>query len=231
VPRRTNVNILVDTLQNYPKEQASKRSLAAELGWDIDKLTRVIEQAKDDSTRPVETGPNGVVRYRGSERGKQVGLYYDVARVIERYWAGQQGLRDPHVTRTARSGKRKLGVWSHPDLVLQALPQRRRHRDDPPDIHSIEVETYSGFDIRSVYQAHAQGRGADYRWVFFATAPKVNPPLDRIMWAAEELGIGLVEFDRAGASTTYSLLLDADRAEPTSDDRQVFCENVGIGLE
>jgi hypothetical protein len=111
---------------------------------------------------------------------------------------------------------------------MEAFPRRKRHRDDPPDLHAIEVEIYKGFDIRSVYQAHAQGHGAEYSWVFFATAPSINPPLDRIMWAAEDLGIGMVEFDRAAASTTYKTHLLAVRKECwTEEDRKGFLETAG----
>jgi len=228
MPRRTNVELLVDSLMEFDRQQASANKLAVALDWDIEKVMRVVNAARSDSTRPVQVGPGGVIQYRGSERGKETGIYQDVARVIENYWAKKIGLREPHVTVTARGGRRRGEVWSHPDLVLSALPPRRRHRDDPPDLHSIEVETYSGFDIKSVYQAHAQGRGADYRWVFFATAPKVNPPLDRIQWAAAELNIGLVQFDRAGASTTYKVHSRPQWERPSPEDRKIFCDTVGV---
>ncbi len=39
--RRTNVEILVDTLQGFDNAQASRKRLASELGWDLDKLEPV----------------------------------------------------------------------------------------------------------------------------------------------------------------------------------------------
>ena len=31
---------------------------------------------------------------------------------------------------------------------------------DPRELHSLEVETIAGFDVKSVYQAHCHGRGS-----------------------------------------------------------------------
>jgi ferredoxin-NADP reductase len=112
--------------------------------------------------------------------------------------------------------------------VLSALPPRRQQRTDPPDLHSIEVEIYTGFDIRSVYQAHAQGRGSTYSWVFFASSQQTSPHYDRIEWAAEQLGIGLVQFQRSGASGTYKTRLKATKRSSTPDERLIFCENTGF---
>lgn len=227
MPRRSEVKMLVDVLSAAPNEQLSRAKIGMALGWSIDKVDRVIQRACADSTQAISIGSGGVIRFRGSERGKD-GSYNDVARVIERHWGPNQGFRDISVLNTARAGRRGLGVWTHPDLVMQAFPRRKRHRDDLRDLHAIEVEIYKGFDIRSVYQAHAQGRGADFSWVFFATAPSVNPPLDRILWAAEELGIGMVEFDRAAASTTYKLHLPAVRRDHwTEEEREGFRATVG----
>jgi len=111
---------------------------------------------------------------------------------------------------------------------MSALPPRRRHRDDPPDLHSIEVEVNTGFDIRSVYQAHAQGRGANFSWVFFASSEASSPNFERIEWAAKELQIGLVEFKRSGASGTYRVRIEADRRDVKPEDRNIFCNYTGF---
>jgi hypothetical protein len=226
--RRTFAQVLIDQLRQYPQDQASVRRLAQDLEWPEEKVDRVVTNAMSDISTPVERGPGGVIRYRGTERGIAPGIYYDVQRVIRDYWAPRRGLRQAQVDITARTGRRGAGVWCHPDLVMSALPARRAHRDDPPHLHSIEVEVNTGFDIKSVYQAHAQGRGANFSWVFFASSQASSPNFERIEWAAEELGIGLVEFKRSGASGTYSLRLEAERREVTHEDRAVFCENTGF---
>ena len=119
-------------------------------------------------------------------------------------------------------------MWCHPDSVMSALPARRRNRDDPPHLHSIEVEVNTGFDIKSVYQARV-GRGANFSWVFFASSEGSSPNFERIEWAAEELDIGRVEFKRSGASGTYRVRLEARRREVSDEDRAIFCRNTGFG--
>ena len=67
----------------------------------------------------------------------------------------------PYFTSRAPSGS-PSGIWQNPDLVVAV---RRREGSDPREhFHAIEVEQANGFDIRSVYQAHEQGRGADFAW-------------------------------------------------------------------
>ena len=99
----------------------------------------------------------------------------------------------------ARGGSRGWGTWTHPDLVVSADPRRRRSRSEPPRLHAIEVETAEGFDLKSVYQAHAQGRGANYCWVIGAFAAGVTDyEWDRALWTAKELGVGIVELRDLG---------------------------------
>jgi hypothetical protein len=227
--RRTYAQVLIDQLVEYPKNQGSVRRLAADLAWDEDKVERVVTAAMHEPSTPVERGPGGVIRYRGSETGVTPGIYYDVERVIQDYWAPKRGLRGARVEITSRSGCRGAGVWCHPDLVMSALPARRRNRDDPPHLHSIEVEVNTGFDIRSVYQAHAQGRGANFSWVFFASSEASSPNFERIEWAAEELQIGLVEFTKSGSSSTYRVRREAEPRDVEKEDREIFCENTGFG--
>jgi hypothetical protein len=228
VGRRTFAQVLIDQLREYPKNQGSVRRLAQDLGWPEEKVDRVVTNAMHEISTPVERGPGGVIRFRGSERGVTPGIYYDVQRVVRDYWAPKRGLRLPRVEITARSGRRGAGVWCHPDLVMAALPVRRRNRSDPPHLHSIEVEVNTGFDIKSVYQAHAQGRGANFSWVFFASSEASSPNFERIEWAADVLEIGLVEFKKAGASSTYRVRREAGRREVTHEDRAFFCDNTGF---
>jgi hypothetical protein len=197
--RRTFAQILINQLVQYPHDQGSVRKLAIDLDWDEEKVERVVAAAMREPSTPVDRGPGGVIRYRGAERGMTPGIYSDVKRVITDYWGPRRGLRDVRVDITSRSGRRGAGVWCHPDLVMSALPARRRNRDDPPRLHSIEVEVNTGFDIKSVYQAHAQGRGANFSWVFFASSESSSPNFERIDWAAKELQIGLVEFTKSGS--------------------------------
>lgn len=229
--RRTQLQMVVDELLKAPKNRLSAKRIAAQLGWSEDRVSKVVESSLHDPAIPLQRGPGGVVKYVGSERhGSESGVYHDVRRVIEDYWAPRRlGVRRPRVSVTATSGRRSDGVWSHPDLAMVALPRRRRSVTDPPNLYSFEVETFTGFDIRSIYQAHAQGRGACQSWVFFATSDIATPHFDdRIMWAAEKLGIGLVEFSRSGSFSTYVDILDAETRVTSLEERAKFLQNTGI---
>ncbi len=232
MPRRTDVELLVMHLRNQPSCQASVRRLTEITGWDEDKVRRVVKRATDNPVLNVHVGRGGTIQYRGTERVSSNGLYADVRRIASKYWSSRElGLRNVDVIPTARSGKRKRGVWSHPDLVIAADPPRRRSIDEPRRLHAVEVETSAGFDLRSVYQAHALGRGAHYSWVFGNKLPNVDPKdWDRVLWTAEELGIGVVTFERPGVFGTWKTWVCASEREPTADEREAFIDGaLGAG--
>jgi hypothetical protein len=224
--RRTELQLLIDALKAHPGEQASPRRLGEWLGWETDKVRRVADKANADPSTPLFIGKGGVIKHRGSERGAAVGIYADVAHVIETSWGPKEmGLRDIHTIGTARSGRRNGGVWTHPDLVIAANPPRRKSPDEPRRLHAIEIETADGFDLRSVYQAHAQGRGANYSWVFGCKTPKVEKAdWERILWTVEELGIGLVTFTKPHVYSTWVTHRRASFKESTQDERRAFLE-------
>jgi hypothetical protein len=226
VGRRTDLELLIAVLRTQPGEQASRRRAATLLGWDEAKVARVAAKGNDDSLTPIHIAPGGVIKHRGSERGVSAGIYADVARVIIDYWGPRaRGLRNIEAIHTARSGRRNEGVWSHPDLVIAADPPRRKSQSEPRRLHAIEVETTAGFDLRSVYQAHAQGRDADYAWVFGNKAPGVDKPdWDRVLWTAEELGVGLVTFDKPHVYGTWKTHRPAEHQAPTLRERELFLD-------
>ena len=211
--------------EGFDNQQASEAKIAEYLGWDREKVRTVVDRGCADDSMPIYRGPGGVVKFRGAEsRGASVGIYADVERVIRNYWGKRdQGWRIHDVKVTARGGRRGSGTWVHPDLTVICDPRRKRHRDDPPMLVSIEVESDGGFDIKSIYQAHSQGRGAEYSWVLYQSQPDMNDAeSDRILWAARTLGIGLVEFDRAGAYGTWRLRHEAEHRYPDEEDRDMF---------
>jgi hypothetical protein len=224
VGRRTDVELLVSHLIGQESCQASIRRLTLLTGWDDSKVRRVVDKAIANPMVSVHIGRGGTVKYRGLERASSNGLYSDVARVIKKYWGPRQlGLRSIDVIQTATGGKRGEGVWIHPDLVVAADPRRRSSRDEPRRLHAIEVETSAGFDIRSVYQAHAQGRGATYSWVFGNKLPDVDrKDWNRVLWTAEELAVGVVTFERPGVFGGWKTHIMAKRREPSDADREAF---------
>lgn len=228
--RRTDIEILRDHLKVIPHQRATRAALGRALCWDQDKLTRVVQRALEDRRNHIQLGRGGNVKYLGSELGSAngVGLYSDVGGVIKRYWAERQlNAREPELFHTSKSGRRGSGDWTHPDLVFAAYPRRRASRTDPKFLHAVEIETTSGFNIKSIYQAHAQARGADFAWVFtFSDAIDEGDRYDRISWAAQQLGVGLVQFDSPAAYTTYQVLFWADRIDSTPEDRLNFVTRV-----
>jgi len=228
--RRTNVELIAAALDKFPNQQASRSKLQASLGWDDQKFTTTLDRALAEDTQRIAKGPGGVIKHRGSERysASGVGIYTDVSRVISDYWGPDKlKVRDIDMRNTSRSGRRGTGEWTHPDIVMIAFPGRRSKPTELKSLHAIEVETHDGFDIRSIYQAHAQAQGADFAWVFtFANAIDKGDRYDRIHWAAKDIGVGLVEFERPGASTTYKTIINAKRLAHDPVRRSAFVNRV-----
>ena len=222
--RRTEVEMMVDVLAGLEGSQATVKVLAGLLGWDPEKTNRVAKKASADLGLPVSIAKGSVVKYRGREHGSSVGIYADVSKVlVKRFGPEKMGYRDTEVFDTSRSGKRGAGVWTHPDLVMVANPKRRSSADEPRRLHAIEVETEDGFDLRSVYQAHAQGRGANYSWVFGSKQPTVSKSdWDRVLWTAHKLGVGLVTFVKPHLMSTWTIHVQPDFAEVSPDERTAF---------
>ena len=113
----------------------------------------------------------------------------------------------------------------HPDLVISEQ-RRRRSAGDPLNIvvHTFEIERAGAFNVCSVYQAHAQGRGADYSWVAFHDIGKLGGR-DRIYATAKELGIGLIGFTNPNNLSTWKTV-DARKRTPTTTERDQFADCV-----
>lgn len=216
--------VLIEKLAKEPKGQASPRRLAELLNWPIERVQKVVNATQRSAQ--LHSGPGGVIQYRGDERNSDNGLYADVNRVIKTYWAARHfDLRNVDVAVTAKGGTRGSGNWRHPDLVIAADPSRRSSRDEPRRLHAIEVETEPGFDIKSVYQAHSQGYGASYSWVFGNLQPGVERrDWDRVIKTATGLGVGVVTFEKAGSFTTWKTWVRAERRIPTPEERAEFIE-------
>ena len=94
--------------------------------------------------------------------------------------------------------------------------------------HAVEVERHAGFDIRSVYQAYEQGRGAHFSWVFFAGPMKPEDEWARIKVAAKDRGVGLVHTPRPSAPAGWKTLLRAKLATPKPADLNGFRTRCGL---
>jgi hypothetical protein len=124
--RQSYLQQVVNVLLKQPNNRLSVRRLAEVLQWDADKVKHVVDKARRDSAIPLDRGPGGVIWYWGSEERAAPGIYHDVKRIIENYWAPSRGLKFPDVRITATHGEQVDGVWSHPDLAMSAFPRWRR---------------------------------------------------------------------------------------------------------
>ena len=88
----------------------------------------------------------------------------------------------------------------------------------------MEVEQRNGFDVRSVYQAHEQGRGANYSWVFAHS----DDSDARVATAAAELGVGVVVFTNPGSYGTYKMTNKATFKPAGRDAREQFLARCGV---
>ncbi len=231
---RSDVGKLCRAIAGHPNQQATLKVLRVELGWPPEKFERILAKALEDDTACVFKVSSGrSVSFRGSEHlggASGVGLYRDVSRIIETRWGPQRHCREIVMHATARLKQRSGRRWVAPDLVMENHPGRKSHPDVEKLIQTFEVETASGFGLESVYQAHAQGRGADFSWVLFQRGVDVastdHSDWERILWAATQLGVGLVGFSKSTSVQTWKLEREAKRRDHTKAERQAFVETV-----
>lgn len=231
--RRTDMKMLMDYCRNHFRqsnwgsEQRIADYLAAEHGWPRQRVASALHKALEDESQSVMAGPGGRILYYGDDRS----IYMPAAKGLQRFLhRSPTGLRHILAIKTANVGDHKHdGIWQHPDFLVLADPPRRRSAAAGREVHAIEVESARGFDIKSIYQAYEQGRGADYRWVFSGGKFSPGTARDRIMRAAEDLGVGWVEMARPTASSTWHLCIVAKRhPELTQNEREQMLVRNGI---
>ena len=79
--KRTNLQIVCDTLRDLPLQQATPARLAGELGWTVEKVNRVVDEAEGSGVPLFRE--RRVLKFRGTERVGEVGIYHDAARILE----------------------------------------------------------------------------------------------------------------------------------------------------
>ena len=228
---RSDVGKLCGAIARHPNQQCT---MTVVRGWPPEKFDRVLANALADEAACVSMLPGGrSVSFRGRENlggTNGVGLYRDVSRIIETRWAPDRHCRDIEMHATARLKQRSGRQWVVPDLVMENHPGRKAHPDVAKLIQTFEVETAGGFGLQSVYQAHAQGRGADLSWVVFQRGADVkstdHPDWDRILWSATQLGVGLVGFVKSTSVKTWKVEREATRRRYTKAEREAFLETV-----
>lgn len=236
--RRSFREMLLDACSDVPHHRPTRDDLRDRLPNLTDvQFEATLQATLDDPHSGLEVGPGGrYFRYYGSEGTGAVGqiaIYAVVRSKLEQGWGPRRGMRHVETFDTSRSGRRDGSIWVHPDVVLREQ-RRRRTAGDPPNIvvHTFEIEHAGAFDIGSVYQAHAQGRGADYSWVAFHDIGRLagrdagaQRERARVVATATELGIGLVAFKKPNNLETWTTI-DAMRRRPTPEERALFEDRV-----
>ena len=225
--RRTDLEKLRDHLASLDTQRAMPARLAADMHWGPDKLDRVLEKAAADPSTCIARGKGGVIEYTGNEIGAVPLLYREVTRVLESYWAKHHKFRDVRMYKTAHGGRRGMADWVHPDAVIEAYPAKKSSPKSTHDLHSFEIERAGGFKIESIFQAFVQGRGSDYSWVVFSNTDIARPEyLDRVLWAAGYVDVGLISYGKPGSWTTWTTHLPAKRRGSSKKERDEFCNEV-----
>jgi hypothetical protein len=235
VPPVSFKNQIIRVLKQIPFNEATFPQLIEALSPRMteQQIVATIDRLDLDPDTGVSKVRRGV-QYFGTETGKRPGLYKEVKRGIERRWAKDNKLGSSFdATHTSHQGRKGAGSWTHPDLVLRV--QRRSDAKPQVHYHAFEIEHTSGFDIKSVYQAFEQGRGADFRWVFFTGSmpAETNVPWLRIRAAAQEIGVGLVHVVRLKAPAGWKTIEKARivTAPPSAAQREAFFRSCGIASE
>lgn len=220
---------IVKVLKSMPGQRATIAVLGRLLRegpggekWTDDRVRALVEELHASASNPVFLGRRGV-HYFGAENLGMSGLYEAVGKGAKR-WGRANRLGDIDAEILGRSKARvKGGTWSCPDVVMNAA--RRAGSARPVQIHVVEVEIATGFDIPSVYQAYEQARGADYAWVFFPQDAEAWPD-ERISAAAKDLGVGLVTMANPNQPSGWKTVLRARDLDPTRRERAALAERL-----
>jgi hypothetical protein len=218
----------IDRLIHFLQEHGGKATLSVvkeTFSWSDEKIDRLVDES-DDRLKWARGGRSRGIAQVAIERGARgkVHLYSDICRVLESTWAKKCGMQAALALDTSLNGRARTGSWSRPDCVLVWYPARRSRLDESATLSTYEIKAPGRFDIRSVYEAHAQGFGADFSWVLFhrpAVLPPGGPHPDwrRIRWAASVCDVGLISYVNAGNASTWQVEAravrrrDSNRAE------------------
>ena len=217
---QTDEGKFIRALCRMPFNKASFATLAERLGgkWTPELVrTKAKELDRKDSSAVFVV--KGGVQYLGVENCADPGLYKAVERGIKPKWAKSVGIPRPEVEPTFRLFS-KLGPWTRPDFVISS--RRVISGAGVTQFHALEVEQHAGFDIKSVYQAYEQGRGADFSWVFFTGSLKSGDEWTRIIRAAKELKVGLVHMPKATVPSGWKTLLRSRTSHPKPTSAEEF---------
>lgn len=92
------------------------------------------------------------------------------------------------------------GIWTRPDLAATAFAKGQFIPFFRADLHTFELKTASGLDVKGVHEANAHGKLGHYAWLVFQSvgrAARSSELYTRILSSANDLGVGVVTFNNA----------------------------------
>jgi hypothetical protein len=213
--RPSHSDMFAEVLRHAPGHRLSRSDSLKQFNerwtpWKPRKFYNKLAQILQDENCPIDAakGPGEMIRFTGGESGgggAGSGLHNPVATLLR--FHGVRGFRGTgrHVEVTANRRVSSRAVWSTPDIVMTApVPG---HPESILVTFEV-VEPHEGCDIRSVYQAHAQGTGADFSWVLFDRGTRTQWPHEtdkRLIETANELGIGLISLTKPSVESMWTV--------------------------
>ena len=226
--RKTDVQILQAALRTSLGQKASRDQLveqfSKERNWDAAKVDRVLARAVADPDSCI------ALRYKkyeftGSESEKDALLYRQVAAVLKNSWGPRHHMKNLRPFVTAHGGKHGAMDWMHPDVAILGSPKRKAQPNESDKCHSFEVERLGGFKLDSIFQAYVQGKGSHFSWVVFHKRDvRTNAYEERVRWAAQRVGVGLIAYEKPTVFSTWDLWLEAEPRKPTKSESLEFQE-------
>jgi len=226
--RKTDVQLLQTALRTWPDQRAGRNQLlehfSKERKWDAAKVDRVLARAIEDADSCI------AYRYKkyeftGSESEKGALLYRQVATVLKNSWGPRHHMKDLRPFVTAHGGKHGAMDWMHPDVAILGTPKKKAHPNDTDKCHSFEVERLGGFKLDSIFQAYVQGKGSHFSWVVFHKRDvRTDAYKERVLWAANRVGVGLIAYEKPTAFSTWHTCLEAEPRKPTKAESLEFQE-------
>lgn len=103
---------------------------------------------------------------------------------------------EPIVAVTGQQGARRTGgIWSRPDITVVAYKRFKVLAGVHLEVHTYEVKTGAGFDIRALHEARAHRRRAHRSYVIVDYEnERHRGQVENLVDEARELGVGLMGF-------------------------------------
>lgn len=111
------------------------------------------------------------------------------------------------------------GIWTRPDIAAIAFTRGTYIPFLRADLHTFEVKTASGLDVKGVHEASAHRNLGHFSWLVFQSVGKAarsSEIYNRVLSSANTLGVGVLTF--RNPSTPKGWYVDAWPRRTDTDD-------------